>query len=114
MKKHEQYNLSFAKIISNNIIQYDCYQINNLNNFGSLAEKLRLMHKIECEGLIQEIILSQNEEYFEQYFSLDRSGASDNESIEITKENVIIDGILIIPNQDMKLLLDEWLNFMNT
>ena len=107
---HNQYNLEFGKIKNNSRIEYICYTNNILYN--GLAEKIRIMHPVECEGLINEIELAESQQEFEQFFSLDRSGASDNEGITITPPNIIIDNVLSIPMNNMKLILIEWLNFI--
>ncbi|HEV7348619.1 hypothetical protein [Telluribacter sp.] len=107
---HSQYNLEFGKIKHNNWVEYRCYT-NNIA-YRRLAEKLRIMHPVECEGLIEDIELAESQQYFEEYFSLNRSGASDDEEIKIDPPNIIIDKVLSIPFNDMKLLLQEWLDFI--
>lgn len=113
MATHEQYNLKFGKNIYDNDNEFVCYQIGNNQTYYRLAEKLRLMHKIECIGLIEDINAAQNNQYYEQYFAIDRDSASDSDGIEILPPNVIIDSSIIIPLQDMKEILQEWLAFID-
>jgi hypothetical protein len=112
MVTHEQYNLKFEKKIYDNEYEFVCYQIGNNQSYYGLAEKLRLMHKIECIGLIDSIDAAQNSQYYERYYSIDRGEANDSNGIEISPSNVIIDSTITIPLQDMKEILQEWLTFI--
>jgi hypothetical protein len=114
MTRREQYNLIFRRIIDDGYTEFLCYQLDNDLPYARLAEKLRLMHKVECLGLIETIEDAENNQYYEEYFSLDRDAASDTDEIRILPPNVIIDQDIIIPFQDMKELLQEWVTFMET
>jgi hypothetical protein len=113
MSRHEQYNLQFGKMKDDSIYEFVCYQIGNNQPYYRLAEKLRLMHKIECIALIDSIDAALNGQYYEQYFSVDRDSASDSDGIEIIPPNIIIDDIITIPMEHMKEILQEWIDFIN-
>lgn len=112
MSKRQEYGLQFSKELKRDIIRFKCHYIGKNPLLISLAFKLTIMHKIECKGLIEEIINAENGEYYEQYFALDCDAASDNDCIEIAPPNVIIDNELTISFTDMKLLLQEYIDFM--
>ncbi|KRT15670.1 hypothetical protein ASU31_13475 [Pedobacter ginsenosidimutans] len=116
MTKREEYNLFFKKSIDDGYTEYGCYTsytIGDNQTYERLAAKLTLMHRVECEGLIESIIAAQSNKYYEQYFAIDSDSASDDDGIEIAPPNVIIDGKLIISFTDMIQILDEWIDFIN-
>ncbi len=71
------------------------------------------MSKSECIGLIEDMDASQNGEYYEEYFALDFSYASDSDQIRLIPPNIQLDN-LTITMSDMKQILQEWLEFLDT
>lgn len=111
MTKREQYQLRFYKVYSDNRIEYMCDHTGQNAKYNRLALKLSLMHKIECEALIETILDAENGEYYETDFVLNADTASDEDGIEISYPNVIIDNQLSISFIDMKILLQEWIDY---
>nr|WP_293294702.1 hypothetical protein [Allomuricauda sp.] len=114
MTKHEEFNLRFVKTSSlNGKFDYWCTQ-DTPDGYATLVGIIPRISAIECEALIQEIENAENGVFYEQYFSLDASTASDEDGIEITPPNVIFNSVLPIPFADTKMLIQEWLDFLNS
>ena len=110
MTWREKYDLIFEKQGYGDNIEFSCYRLNNIQHYN-LAAKLRLMHRLECEYLIEVIIAAENNEYYEEYFAIDRDAANDFDEIRISPPNVVIDTVDVIPFEDMKGILSEWVEF---
>ncbi|WP_136468741.1 hypothetical protein [Flagellimonas onchidii] len=114
MAKHEEFNLKFVKIQPPiGSIRYSCTQ-DIPDSYATLVGIIPRISAIECEALIEEIENAENGAYYEQYFSLDASAASDDDGIEINPPNVVFNSVLSIPFADAKMLIQEWLDFLNT
>lgn len=113
MTQRERYNLVFERKFTGTRADFICHQLEGSQfAYGALANKLTLMHRLECEGLIDEIQAAENNEYYEEYFAIDNDAASDFDEIYIKPPYVTIDKHIFIPFQDMKELLMEWISFM--
>jgi len=114
MTKHEEYNLKFVIIqLPNGSIRYSCTQ-DIPDGYATLVGIIPRISAIESEALIEEIENAENGAYYEQYFSLDASTASDDDGIEIAPPNIIFNSVLSIPFADAKMLIQEWLDFLNS
>lgn len=114
MTKHEEFNLKFVKTApSNGEFDYWCTQ-DTPDSYATLVGVIPRISIIECEALIEEIENAENGAYYEQYFSLDVSAASDDDGIEIAPSNVVFNNVLSIPFADAKMLIQEWLDFLNS
>jgi len=114
MTKQEEYKLNFHKenIDGNIIFRCDNQEVTiESYNSSSILDRLS---KAETEGLLDEIDNAINGTYYEQYFSLNNSIASDDDGIEIAPPNVIFNNALPIPLADAKMLIQEWLDFLNS
>lgn len=110
MSKSDQYHLAFAKRHDGKSIEYIVHALGSAEEY-TIARKIQVMHIPECEGLIKEIQSAQDGDYFEEYFSIDRSAASDDDKIELSTTHITIDTV-VVPLQDMKEILQEWLAFV--
>lgn len=111
MTQRERYNLVFKKKFSWKHAEFFCRlkEVGQLDH-DSLAKKLTLMHRVECQGLIDEIEAAENNEYYEEFFAIDNDAAADDDEIHIKPPYVVIDKHDIIPFQDitaMALSLDN-------
>lgn len=114
MVKSRQYQLQFVKGKSGSFSEYRCDSLpGDLLNM-SLAKKLSQMHKIECKGLIEVLEDVQGGKHYEPFFAIDADTASDSDGIEISPPYIIIDTIHSVDIVEMKQLLEEWLEFINS
>lgn len=114
MTKREQFKLHFFKeqLEGTTLFRCDNQEV-TIESFNS-ASILDRLSKAEAEGLISEIDNAINGAYYEQYFSLNNSMASDEDGIEIAAPNIIFNSVLSIPFKDAKMLIQEWLDFLNS
>lgn len=112
MTLQDKYQLQFKREIEDLKVIFKCKSIGD--NSNEIARKINQMHLIECKGLIEEIENAENGKYFEEYFALDRGEASDQDEIRILPPNVIINIKTKIPLEDMKVLLLEWILFIES
>lgn len=115
MLKHQEYNLKFVKIKpkTGGSIFYLCTQ-DIPDQYATLTGIIDKISATECTALIEEIENAENGNYYEQFFSLNASTASDDDGIEIAPPNVIFNSVLPIPFADAKLLIQEWSDFLNS
>jgi hypothetical protein len=112
MTLKDKYQLEFKKEIEDLKVIFKCHNIGD--NISEIARKINQMHLIECNGLIEEIENAQDDKYFEEYFALDCGEASDQDEIRILPPNVVINISTEIPLEDMKVLLLEWIEFIES
>lgn len=106
-----KFNLIFEKKRHWFSVDYDCYTKYPNHEYARLASKLSLMTPNECEGLVESINDADNGQYYEEFFALDADSASDDDEIHISPPNIIIDNTITISFVDMKMLLQEWIDF---
>lgn len=109
MTKREQFELRFGKHYFHGLAIYTCKKegVVNANNHLQLIQNLC---KTETEGFLYELNKALGGERYEEYFLSD---SVEHESIELKYPNVILgENDLIISMQDMKELLQEWLDFI--
>ena len=108
LTKREEYNLEFYNVLNpnNNSINHICKS----NSDDSLIQLqfMDQLKKVEIEYLIDEITNAQNGEYYEDIPLLDLV------SIEFNYPDAVIENDLVISMDDLKDLLLEWLDFMNS
>lgn len=113
MTKREQYGLSFSKIqrSSDGSTVNICKKNGTVNQYSTL-QVIQQLNKVEAMALIEEINNALNGVYYEEYFVSD---GTESDSIQLSTPNVILgENDFIIPMSDLKLLLQEWLAFINT
>ncbi len=109
MSKREQYGITFYQTITSDGNNGYLCRKDNINQHSHLTIICRL-NISETESLINNINNAISGKYYEQFFSSDNI---ESETVELSYPNVIINGNLIIPMQDLKELLQEWLNFIS-
>ncbi|MNK88836.1 hypothetical protein D3C87_1088180 [compost metagenome] len=111
MTKREQYGLTFKNFISPvDNSPYNSCVAENSSVFAEL-QIIRYFDKSEAQRLIDEIQNAQDGVHFQE--SIDtRWGAV--EDIMIQPPSVNINDVLLIPMQDMKELLQEWIAFVSS
>lgn len=107
----EKYGLQFYKFIDpvDNEVNYVCKR--DIVNSNSELQIITQFTKSESEALIREIENAQNGLYYEEIFI---SQCVDADSLTISPPNININDILILPMQDMKGLLQEWIIFIQS
>lgn len=112
MSKSEEYNLMFYKKIIDGVKYNICVQKVPDGDENSVLTFLDCLSFFECESFIRdlEICINNNENIDEGFFS----GSIEHIKITYDYPNINIDGILIISMQDMKALLLEWKDFINS
>ena len=114
MSKREQYGLSFDRNeLSSSPILYVATSINkNTYPYNSVLTFVNSCSIFECKSLIEDLdrCITSEGNVDEGFFS----DCVENRSILYQYPNVNIDDLLIIPMQDLKELLQEWLDFTIT
>jgi len=112
MTKQKQYGLKFLRFPSplNKNSTYNSCVIEKSSAYDEL-QILRYFTESEATRLIIEIQKAQNGDSFEESIDTQWSAV---EEIIIQPPNVNINDVLIIPMQDMKELLLEWIEFIKT
>ena len=107
----EQYGLSFLKKYNNihNFVNYAC--IPNLEIQGSsiLAELLVSLSNVEPESLLEEVNHAIIGIDFEENYNLDQSS---DVWVVFSPPNAVISNRYTIPLNDLKVLLEEWIVFV--
>ncbi len=112
MTKREQYNLVFSKFYDQKFkrYRYACKHIGEINQYNELQFLQRFDNAHETLGLIDEINMALNGQYYEEYFSTD---STEDIEIRLLFPNVIFgENDLTIPMIDLEELLQEWLEFI--
>lgn len=111
MSKREQYKLNFEKLkLDNSYYRYGSSSSDNsINGSLVLANLLDVLSDREPNGLLEEIELALNSGDFEEVYRPDGSSA---DKIEIIPPNAIINESFTIALVDLKILLQEWIEFI--
>lgn len=111
MTKHEQYGLIFYKQNHlDRIIPLAVQQVDYSSN--SALQFISRLSKHEIESLIYDLerCLNSQGNIDEGFFS----GSVEDIDILYVYPNINIDNVLLISMQDMKIILQEWLVFVNS
>src|SRR3569833_1279724 len=111
MTKREQYGLVFSKvkIPFYGDIRNICKKVGPPDEYSHLQD-LNSLNSYEVGFFIEELTKAINGEYYEEYFCTD---GAEHLNICLRHPNVIFgENNLIIPMEDLKLYLQEWLDFM--
>lgn len=111
MSRRKQYGLIFYKKQIDGI-NYNISVQNNPGGLNSVLAFLDNLSKKECEAFINDLnsCLNANGNIDEGFFS----DSVEHMKINYNYPNVNIDDILIVQMQEMKELLMEWLDFINS
>ncbi len=112
MQKYQEYHLNFSRQLVGNRVEFQI-TCSGSTSECTVGRKIQRLHKVECEGLIEEIQSAINGQVIDQYFSIDNEAASDYDTIEIFTTHIQIDSTTL-PLEDMKLILMEWLDYINS
>jgi hypothetical protein len=112
MTKREQYKLSFDKMnIPNWGVRYTCTQTQVTDDSIYLSQLLDLLSVRQADEFLYELNNALSGAYFEEYFSFNAS--SIDYSVRIMPPNVVINGTYSITLNNLKELVEEWVQFIN-
>lgn len=111
MTKQHEYKLNFEKIVSNSGSIFALCWPNDLSHVGSaeIASLFRSTGKDEMEYLLEEVDNAIAGSSFEDVVSFDTSPSN----VLLSLFNVTIDSVAI-PLSDVKLLLEEWIHYLES
>lgn len=113
MTKQEQYKLSFNKVsYDGNKYYHRCKMVQTNQESLALSELLNNIGNYP-DGLLDEIESAENGQYFDEIYSFDM--APGDFDLKIIPPNAIIEQMgysYTISLADLKLLLEEWIDFI--
>lgn len=111
MTKREQYGLEFINwidpITKSNV---KICRREGVNEYNEL-QIINRLNIFEIQSFIKDIENAQAGKYYDEIYSTD---SIDDQLIEIQPPDIVINTICTIPLQDMKAILEEWLDFMQS
>jgi len=109
----KKYGLQFEKITDKEFdyISYSCSPTPSIPGSGFLALLLDMVSDEEPEFLLEEIDAALNEKEFEEYYF--PNNAQGNNGVHISPPNAIIKEAFALPLTELKILLEEWIDFIN-
>jgi len=107
----EEYGLSFERLkVVDWGLTYTCSGSSSIEGSGSLALLLDMLSDNEPQFLLDEVELAITGGSYEEYYSPD--GAQGHNGVRIVSPNAIINGTFTMPLTELKLLLQEWIAFV--
>lgn len=110
MTKREFFGLNFYRIKTTLGRYKNICKREVVGEFSSL-QIIAQLERIEIEALLSEIEQAIVGGYYEDYFNSDGTSADE---IRIIPPNIIINQVCTVSLVDMKALLNEWLNFIDS
>jgi len=113
MTKRAEYNIKFLKVKSPlGGINYIFDTSNAIGNYKCLSF-IKSLYKEEVIGLAQDINrIVQGQPYDPDF--LTSSEVYDIFNVHYTNQNFLVDGVFILNANNLLILLNEWIDFLNT